>query len=446
MKHGPVGLALAAALGLALSCTPSKPAPEVRFWQFWPAEVMNPLLEQFHRENPDVVVQMEQLTWDNGRDKITAAVASGNPPDLCELGSTYMPRFLAAGSLSDWSAGVGDLRGGLRGWEMCSIGDAVYGLPWVLGTRALFYNKSLFARAGLDSTRPPQTWEELYAASAAIQKLGHGIHGYGVSLNDRQKLFKKFMPFAWSNGGEILSADLDSALFDSPENREALVFYSSLRKVGTTGLQDALDKEFKEGRLGLQISGAWLFKQIPKDAPGLRYGVTLVPMPAPDRGTHASFAGGEVLVSFQASKHKEAALRYGVALVPKPSEDHGTHASFAGGEVLVSFHGSRRKESALRLARFLVEPEHALALAQAAMSVQPATIGADTAAFYRERPEQQVMIRQFETARFTPNHPEWDAMEAAIEDEVEQVLYDKKTPAQAVADANARIALLLGKR
>jgi multiple sugar transport system substrate-binding protein len=407
MKHGPVGLALAAALGLALSCTPSKPAPEVRFWQFWPAEVMNPLLEQFHRENPDVVVQMEQLTWDNGRDKITAAVASGNPPDLCELGSTYMPRFLAAGSLSDWSAGVGDLRGGLRGWEMCSIGDAVYGLPWVLGTRALFYNKSLFARAGLDSTRPPQTWEELYAASAAIQKLGHGIHGYGVSLNDRQKLFKKFMPFAWSNGGEILSADLDSALFDSPENREALVFYSSLRKVGTTGLQDALDKEFKEGRLGLQISGAWLFKQIPKDAPGLRYGVTLVPMPAPDRGTHASFAGGEVLVSFQASKHKEAALK---------------------------------------LARFLVRPDVVLALATSAMSVQPATVAADTAAFYRERPEQQVMIRQFETARFTPNHPEWDAMEAAIEDEVEQVLYDKKTPAQAVADANARIALLLGKR
>jgi multiple sugar transport system substrate-binding protein len=290
---------------------------------------------------------------------------------------------------------------------MCSIGDAIYGLPWVLGTRALFWNKQLFARAGLDTTQAPETWDDVRRAAAAIQKLGGGVHGYGVSLNDRQKLFKKFMPYAWGNGGEILSPGLDSARFDSPANVEALAFYAGLRSVGTTGLQDALDKEFKEGRLGLQISGAWLFKQIPKEAPGLRYGVALVPRPAADRGDHASFAGGEVLVSFQASRHKEGALR---------------------------------------LARFLVRPDIALALAQAAMSVQPATVGADTAAFYRDQPGQQVMIRQFATARFTPNHPEWDAMEAAIEDEVEQTLYDRKTPARAVADANARIASMLGKR
>jgi len=398
-----LAFALLAAL-LVLSCAPKKQERVVVLWQFWPSDVITPLIQKFEAENPGVRVQMEQLTWDSGKDKITAAVAAGNPPDVCELGSTYMPRFLASGALTDWSAGVADLRSQLRGWEMCSIGDALYGVPWVLGTRALFYDKTLFARAGLDSTKPPQTWDELYRAAAAIQKLGHGVHGYGVSLKDRQKLFKKFMPFAWSNGGEILSTGLDSVLFDSPENREALEFYLSLRKVGTTGMQDALDREFKDGRLGLQISGAWLFKQIPAEAPTLRYGVALVPMPATDRGSHASFAGGEVLVGFQAAKHKE---------------------------------------DGLKLARFLVRPDNALALAMAAQSVQPATVSADTAAFYRERPEQQVMIRQFETARFTPNHPEWDAMEAAIEDEIELALYDKKTAAQAVTDANARLVALL---
>ncbi|HYM80635.1 MAG TPA: extracellular solute-binding protein [Candidatus Limnocylindria bacterium] len=391
---------------LLLACAPAAREKTVVFWQFWPADVVTPLIRKFESEHPGIKVQMEQLTWDSGKDKITAAVAAGKPPDLCELGSTYMPRFLASGALSDWSAGVADLEPGLRGWEMCSIGDALYGLPWVLGTRALFYNRTLFARAGLDSTRPPVTWGELRHAARAIQRLGGGVHGYGVSLNDRQKLFKKFMPFAWSNGGEILSADLDSVLFDSPENREALDFYLGLREVGMTGLQDALDHEFKEGRLGLQISGAWLCKQIPKEAPGLRYGVALVPMPATDRGSHASFAGGEVLVSFQ---------------------------------------GSRHKEEALKLARYLVRADNALALAVAAQSVQPATVGADTAAFYRERPEQQVMIRQFETARFTPNHPEWDAMEAAIEDEIEQALYDRKSSTQALADARTKLVALLGK-
>jgi hypothetical protein len=151
----------------------------------------------------------------------------------------------------------------------------------------------------------------------------------------------------------------------------------------------------------MQISGAWLFKSIPKDAPGLQYGVALVPSPRRDRGFHASFSGGEVLVGFKAAKQPEGALE---------------------------------------LARYLVRPENAQALAAAAMSVQPATVGADTSAYYRERPREQLMIRQFETAVPTPNHPEWVDMEAAIEDEVEQALYHKKTPAKAIADAQARLA------
>jgi multiple sugar transport system substrate-binding protein len=275
-----------------------------------------------------------------------------------------------------------------------------------MGTRALFYNKTLFARAGLDSTRPPETWEELHAAASAIQKLGGETRGFGVQAGERYVLFKKFMPFAWGNGGRILSDDLARSEFDSPRNVEALAFYAGLRSAGMIERQDMLDRAFKEGRLGLQISGAWLFRSIPKEAPGLRYGVALVPRPERARGFHASFAGGEVLVSFAAAKEQEGALA---------------------------------------LARFLARPENALALAAAAQSVQPASVGADTAAYYRERPMEQLMIRQFETAVPTPNHPAWVDLEAAIEDEVEQVLYDRKTPAQAVADAHRRIAERLTK-
>jgi multiple sugar transport system substrate-binding protein len=404
--RGPgVAFVVAAALGAALGCAPAR--QEVVFWQFWPAELVEPLVQKFERENPGIDVRMEQLTWQSGLEKITAAIASNNVPDLCELGSTWMPRMLASGQLADWSAGSADLRPTLRGWEMCSVGDAVYGLPWVMGTRALFYNKLLFARAGLDSTRPPETWEELRAAAEAIHRLGGAVRGYGVQAGERYVLFKKFMPFAWGNGGRILSDDLGTAVFDSPQNRAALEFYVGLRPVGMLERQDMLDRAFKEGRLGLQISGAWLLKSIPKDAPG---------------------------------------LRYGVALVPRPDREHGTHASFAGGELLVSFHGSRHKQGALQLARFLVRPENALALAGAAQSVQPATVGAETLAYYRERPAQQIMIRQFETAVPTPNHPAWVDMEAVIEDQVEEALYDRKTPARAIADAQQRLAELVGKR
>ncbi len=402
--RGGIRLGLAAGLAALLSCAPTR--QEIVFWQFWPAEVMQPLLDQFEKETPGLHVRMEQLTWQSGLEKITAAMAAGNAPDLCELGSTWMPRILESGQLADWSAGVADLKPQLRGWELCSVGDAVYGVPWVTGTRALFYNKRLFARAGLDSTQPPETWRELYEAAEKIQKLGGEVRGYGVQAGERYVLFKKFMPFAWGNGGRILSDDLQTAEFDSPQNREALEFYLSLRQVGMMERQDVLDRAFKEGKLGLEISGAWLCRSIPKEVPG---------------------------------------LRYGVALVPRPDAERGTHASFAGGEVLVSFHNAKRKAQALQLARFLARPENALKLAIAAQSVQPATVGADTAAYYRGHPEQQMMLHQFETAVPTPNHPAWVDMEAAIEDEVEEALHDQKTAAQALADAQKRLTGILAK-
>lgn len=410
-RRPPAALLAFALLAAAFACAraPQKKT-EVVFWQFWPAEVIQPLLRGFEAENPGITVRMERLAWEGRRDTLLAAVASGHVPDLCALGSEDLPRFLDSGALADWSAGVAGLKDSIRGWEMCSVGETLYGVPWVLDTGALFFNKNLFVRARLDSARPPETWDDLYRAAAAIQRLGGGVHGYGIGGPDRGALLAKFMPYAFGNGGEILSARLDSSRFDSAENREALAFYLRLRRVGTTGSEEALNREFREGRLGLEISGAGMLSRIP--APGLHYGVALVPAPARDRGTHASLADGEVLVSFGASK---------------------------------------RKEAALRLARFLVRPDNALALAGSTPGVQPATVGADTLPFYRGRTGPQLMIRQLETARYAPHHPEWEAMEAAIEEAIGKAIADRSTvpessAARATAEADRAITALLRRR
>jgi maltose-binding protein MalE len=55
-------------------------------------------------------------------------------------------------------------------------------------------------------------------------------------------------------------------------------------------------------------------------------------------------------------------------------------------------------------------------------------------------------MRQLVGARYAPNHPAWGEMEAAIEDEVEQALDDRKSAAQAVKDAQAKLAELVGNR
>jgi multiple sugar transport system substrate-binding protein len=400
--------ALAVLLVAAASCTRQpKPPEEVVVWQSWPAGVIQPLLARFEAENPGLKVRLRCLPSEGGRDTIDAAVASGRVPDLCALDGASLPAFLAAGTLSDWSAGVADQRDSLLGWEMCTVGDAIYGMPWMLDTRVLVYNKSLFERARLDPARPPATWSEMRRAAVAVQRLRGGVHGFGVNANDTGHLFRAFMPLAWGNGGGILTAGQDTVIFDSPANREALEFYLGLRAAGIIGMQDVLDREFLGGRLGLEIAGAALLSRLGREAP---------------------------------------ALRYGVALVPRPGRERGTHGSFAEGEVLVSFNASKRKAEALRLARFLARRDNMLALARAHDGWLPATLGADSLEEVRRDPDLLVAVRQLATASFPPSHPRWAGMEAVIEDEIEQALFDKKSAAQAVRDAGARLAELVGRR
>ncbi len=375
----------------------------VVFWQFFPAEQINPVLDEFRRQNPDIDVQMEQLTWQSGLEKITAATAAGNVPDLCELGSTWFPRFAAQGALADWSDSTAPLAGDLLLADLAKVNGKSYGLPWAVGTRALFWNKELFARAGIDTTNGPATWPELLAAARKVNALGNGIAGYGANAGERYVLFKKFMPYAWSNGGQLLTADMKASAFDSPANVEALDFYLTLAKNGRVDRQDQLDEAFMQGKLGAQISGAWLFRKIPKQAPGLNYGVTLVPKPASNRGVNASFAGGEILTSFAKS---------------------------------------RNQAGAWRLARFLASREPALMLAKANQSVQPAARGTENDPWYQARPMERVLIEQLALAVPTPNHPAWLDMESAIEDEVEKALYGRATAAAAVRSASGRIDAL----
>ena len=179
----------------------------LHFWQFWRPDVIQSIIDDFELDHPDIDVVVQQLTWQSGLQKIEAAVAAGTGPDLCELGSTWLPRFADAGVLFDVTDEVAPIRDRYRMWSSVTLNGRAWGLPWVLGTRALFINRTLFRKAGLDPDQPPETWDELLDAAARIDSLGDDRYGFAVNAGERYILYKKFMPFAWGNGGHILSQD-----------------------------------------------------------------------------------------------------------------------------------------------------------------------------------------------------------------------------------------------
>ncbi|MFZ1946785.1 MAG: extracellular solute-binding protein [bacterium] len=407
MKCGSV--VIVSLLMLLSGCSRRAPA-ELVFWQFQPPDVMTEIVAEFEAANPDVKVRMETLTWQSGYEKIVMAFSSGSPPDLLELGSTWFPKFASEGAIED----VTDLTEGLEPrlvkWDLATYNGRRMGLPWLVGSRVVFYNRELFERAGLDPARPPATWSEMLAAARAIHRPDDGVYGFGMNAGERYVLFKKFMPFAWGAGGAILSDDLKTSVFDSPANLEALRFYLSLKPYSILERQDMIDEMFKQGKIGLMVSGGWNLKRIPEDAPGLRYGVAL--MPAPDGGgLHASFAGAEILVFPGAGKPERA--------------------------------GKLRQ--AMRLAEFLVGARQALRVASLTKSVQPASREALSDPYYAEHPEEALLWQQCLESFAPPPTPRWQEIEEVINTRLEECLYGKLSAEEALAAIDRETNSILTK-
>ncbi len=401
-------LCAAAAFPLCTGCSKRESGKRVViFWQFSPLPAVNPILERFEAENPDLDVQVEQLTWQSGREKIVAAVAAGRPPDLCELGSTFLPGLVADSTLLDLTDRVADLKPALVGWNVASYKGRAYAIPWMLGSRALYVNDDLLRRAGLDPSRPPVVWADLARAARLVTEKVPGSKGFGMNAGEREILFKKFMPFAWGNGGDILDSSLTRSVIASAANREALRFYLSLKPYSLLDRQEMHEEAFAKGRLGIVISGPWLIRKLPEQAPDLRYTVTLMPRPAADRGTPASFAGAEVLGIFR---------------------------------------GAKRPDDALRLARFLVRPENTMPLFLETGNAFPAAAASSADSYFAQHPKDRVFLEQLKTAVGPPLHPRWVEIEEIVNGELEEAIYGRKTADAALASADARINAVLERR
>ncbi|HKW51085.1 MAG TPA: extracellular solute-binding protein [Candidatus Eisenbacteria bacterium] len=401
-------LALAALALFGVGCAKKDSGKRtVVFWQFSPLTAIQPIVDRFNAENPDLNVQVEQLTWQSGREKIVAAIAAGRPPDLCELGSTFLPGLVADSTLADLTDRVADLKPSLVGWNVASYRGRAYAIPWMLGTRALYLNDDLARRAGLDPSKPPETWADLARTARLISTKVPDAKGFGMNAGEREILIKKFMPFAWGNGGDILDSTLTKSVVASAANLAALRFYLSLKPYSLLDRQEMHEEAFAKGRLGIIISGPWLLRKLPEQAPE---------------------------------------LQYTVALMPKPAADHGTPASFAGAEVLGIFRNAKRGDDAMRLARFLVRQENSMPLFLSTGNAFPAAWASSADSYFVSHPKDAVFLHQLKTAVGPPLHPRWVEIEEIVNGELEEAIYGRKTAEAALASADARINAVLARR
>ncbi len=144
-------------------------------------EFLKGQLAEFEKANPDIKVEVISLPWGQAFEKFLSMVQAGETPDLVEMPERWMGLYANNGQLEDLGPYVKD-------WaEAATLGDRAkqfgstvkntqYMIPYGYYINAMFYNKKLFAEAGLAG--PPATMEEFAADAEKIAALGNGKTGY----------------------------------------------------------------------------------------------------------------------------------------------------------------------------------------------------------------------------------------------------------------------------
>ncbi|HSS69767.1 MAG TPA: sugar ABC transporter substrate-binding protein [Casimicrobiaceae bacterium] len=294
--------------------SPSRDANVVRFWAMGrEGEVVAALLPGFERSHPGIRVELQQIPWSAAHEKLLTAFAGDSTPDLCQLGNTWIPEFVALGALEAMDGrvaksrvvGAADYFAGI--WDTNVISGKLYGVPWYVDTRLLFYRQDLLAEAGFNA--PPQSWSEWQAMLAAVkQRFGPDRYAILLPLNE----FEPLLALALQQDEPLLRDGDRYGNFESAGFRRALAFYvESFRRGWAPPLTDAdvsnVWTEFGRGYFSFYISGPWNIGEFERRLPPAEQNVWMTaPLPGPN-GPGASTAGGSSLVLFRASRSKDAA-------------------------------------------------------------------------------------------------------------------------------------------
>nr|WP_239533976.1 sugar ABC transporter substrate-binding protein [Thalassobacillus pellis] len=287
------------------------------------------MLQEFSKkfeENSDYKVDVQAIPWDTAHDKLLTAVASGNGPDVVQLGTTWVAEFAEAGALKDLSEHMKDYPTFAKenffegAQSIMQYKDQIVGVPWYVDTRVLYYRKDLLKEVGYD--QPPKTWEELKDAASKLADRGEGSYGLDIDMNDQSTPFI----FAWQNGYEA-NLEENELNFDSPEFKGAIEYYTSFFREGISQSQQGKDivQAFKDGSKPMFFSGPWMINIINDQAPDLEGKWATAVMPKKE--TNTSFMGGSIFSVFDSADNVDGALEYIAFMSQKDTQLKWTEVS-----------------------------------------------------------------------------------------------------------------------
>ncbi len=400
-------------VGLISGCDSSSDPKTLEFWAMGvEGEHVRELMPRFEKETGLKVV-VQSIPWTAAHEKLLTAFAGNTMPDIFQLGNTWIPEFEALDALEKLQSYLDSSRlvhaesyfPGI--WETNYLDSILYGIPWYVDTRVMFYRRDLLSAVGYDQF--PRSWSQLLNAAQRLVHTGQAEYGILLPTNE----WAGPVILGLQKEVELLRRNNCYANFSGEKFLEAFRFFMSfyeqnLCPVGMTAITN-IYQGFETNYFAMLITGPWNIGEFTRRlAPENQSKWMTAPLPAP-----------------QGKKYP------GVSL--------------AGGSSLVIYKGSNKKDQVWQLLEYLSSPAMQVEFYQLTGDL-PARMEAWQDSVILNNPYTSAFYKQLQHVRSTPRIPEWEQIALKLQQYVEVAAYGKMPPQEAMKKLDREVNQILEKR
>lgn len=435
LRHLAARALFAVCLSLGAALCPAQPDDiTLEFWDFphMPETLayLDGALREFEQQNPGVKVRYTRLPWQDGQQKVTLAVLSGEPPDVCGQVSNNISQFVAQDVLEPLNDALApELEDFHPSYlDAVSFNNTIYSVPWYKACYMLVLNLDVFDKFGV---KPPDngrwTWDEFLASMKATTGMApptdYRLHAgssapaaalvkhYGLVTNVGAGEYESYS-IMFNFGGRVLQKNAEGDIVCTVDEAP---FVTGLRHL------QALDFEH-----GVAVPGIGAFTQVASWS-----------LWKESATVAASFQGGWVVAAMQKSREQQLAankrleeagrpqearreFRWSVAAPPTIDAETTPVLASSGLGTFVVFKkkDERRRALAIKLALHLVRGKGQEVLRHEC--VYPSRISAGNP--FADDPMLGPVFALFPAAVLTPLVPGGERIDRVLQQEIQRAL------------------------
>ncbi|MFF8784572.1 ABC transporter substrate-binding protein [Streptomyces sp. NPDC015125] len=229
------------------------------------------VIADFEKKYPDATVKWVDQPAEGYPEKLSADAAGGTLPDVVNVSPDLAYPLAKAGLALDLEKTAGKYRGeyldgAWRSHRMPGM-PGVYAFPWYLNTGPMFYNKELFAKAGLDPEKPPTSYDQLFEDAVTMAR-----------KSDRKIAMLAGTPSVEDFGRygvRLMNTQGTAFTFNEPKGVELLQHYKELYAAGAldsqalTAQAESAGRKFQQQSVAMNPGSAHDLENFRKEAPSL---------------------------------------------------------------------------------------------------------------------------------------------------------------------------------